>query len=165
MRLPKSIPHHKTAGGTILESIFAVAISGIFFSALFAGITSGMFAVQSTREDLRATQIITEKFETIRLYSWDQITTPGFIPSTFSAPFHPKDEIAGGVNEESPNPVADGTIIFNGTVTISKPPSDTHYTSDLRQVEVQLVWQTGSRMRTNSATTLVSRYGLQNYIY
>ena len=66
----------------MLESLVATAISGIFITSLFTGLGTGFLAVERVREDLRANQILIDKFETIRLYSWDQINTEGFIPKT-----------------------------------------------------------------------------------
>src|SRR6266550_6085100 len=74
---------------TLMEVLVAVAIIGIQFVALYLGMTQGFGIVQVSRENLRATQILQEKMETIRLYTWDQITNNGFIPPTFTAAFYP----------------------------------------------------------------------------
>jgi len=39
------------------------------------------------------------------------------------------------------------------------------YSNDMRQVTVQLTWQTGDTTRTREFNSYISRYGLQNYIY
>lgn len=161
MKLCKS-SHQGQAGGTIMEAIFSVAIAGVFFTSLFAGVSQGMLAVQAVREDLRATQIITEKFETIRLYSWDQINTPGFIPDYFAEPFLPNTPMG---QAEGGDPEVQNSFIFQGTMTISNPPASVTYVNEMKQVTVEVIWQSSSRWRTNSATSMISRYGLQNYVY
>ena len=63
-------------------------------------------------------QVILEKFETIRLYSWDQINTSDFIPTTFSAPFNPTPNATGGFN-------------YTGTVSFASAPVSESYSNDL----------------------------------
>ena len=65
-----------------MEVLVAVAIIGTVFVSLYLGMTQGFAIVQVARENLRATQILQEKTEIIRLYTWDQINTAGFIPPT-----------------------------------------------------------------------------------
>src|ERR1043166_7982733 len=77
------------AGFTFLETLAAVAIFGVCFGALLEGLTWSVSSVKFARETVRATQIMEEKLDPIRLYSWDQITTPGFITNQFYAPFSP----------------------------------------------------------------------------
>ena len=153
-------------GSTLLESFFAVAISGIFFTSLFAGLSSGMFAVNYSREELRATQIIADKFETLRLYSWDQINTPGFIPATFTAPFTPEVESEYEQEGGGETSGTEGTTsLFYGSFTVENGPASVTYTNDIKLVTIELRWETGSRWRTNSISTLISRHGIQNYVY
>ena len=156
----------RIAGSTLIESFFAVSISGIFFTSLFAGLNSGMFAVTSTREQLRATQIIADKFETIRLYSWDQINTDGFIPSSFTASFQPEtDYYDGGEETEAPVTTSLTSGVYIGTLTIEDPPASVTYTNDMKSVTVEVRWESANRWHTNSVNTLISRYGIQNYVY
>ena len=117
--------------------------------------TQGFGIVQVARENLRATQILQEKMETIRLYKWDDITTPGFIPATFTDSFYPAGLTNQGVN-------------YQGTMTISDVPSplsSASYASDLKLVVVQVNWTSGKVQRNRDMRTLVSHYGLHNYIY
>jgi hypothetical protein len=104
------------------------------------------------RENLRATQIMQEKMETIRLYRWDQINSPGFIPEEFNEPFY-----AG--NEENPR------LLYSGKVAIDPVPMTESYKDDLRMISIEIAWQSGNHLRQRRMKTFVSRYGLQNYIY
>src|SRR5260370_39091799 len=72
---------------TIIEAIVAMAIVGFMVIALYSGITSGFVSVRFARENLRATQIMVEKMEVIRLCTWDQVNSNGFIPTNFTAPY------------------------------------------------------------------------------
>ena len=140
---------------TLMEVLVAVAIIGVQFVTLYLGMTQGFGIVQVSRENLRATQILQEKMETIRLYTWDQITNAGFIPPTFTAPFFPTGQTNQGVN-------------FEGTMTIGDVPSplsNASYASDLKLVVVQVNWTSGNVQRKREMRTLVSHYGLHNYIY
>ena len=140
---------------TLMEVLVATAIIGVQFVTLYLGMTQGFGIVQVSRENLRATQILQEKMETIRLYTWDQITNNGFIPPTFGASFYPAGQTNQGVN-------------YQGTITISDVPSplsNASYASDLKLVVVQVNWTSGNVQRKRDMRTLVSHYGLHNYIY
>lgn len=118
---------------------------------MFSGINSGFFTMQLARENLRATQIMLEKTETLRLYSWDQINTTNFIPATFEAPYDPNSTNSG--------------ITYTGTLLISPTTLGTSYSGNMKMVTVTLNWQTRGLSRTRSFTTYVSSSGLQSYIY
>jgi hypothetical protein len=136
-----------------MEVMVAVAIIGVVFIALYAGMAHGFSTVQLARENLRATQILTEKLETIRLYNWEQITDDKFIPNSFVTTYYP----AGGTN---------GTgVTYKGKLKIQKVDLKTNYDDDMRVVTIDLDWTTGHLKRSRSVSTQVARYGLYNYIY
>jgi type II secretory pathway pseudopilin PulG len=72
------------AAGTLVETIVAITILVIMAAGILNSFGYGFFVTQVVRENQRATQIILEKFETFRLYSWSQVNSNGFIPPTFS---------------------------------------------------------------------------------
>ncbi|MCX6902861.1 MAG: hypothetical protein NTW03_05180 [Verrucomicrobia bacterium] len=137
---------------TIVEVCFSMAMAAIMFIALYAGLESGFAMMRLARENTRATQIMIEKMETIRLYTWDQINSNGFIPNNFSVAYYPM----GGSN---------CGVIYNGVLTITNVPFNTSYAGNMRKVIVTLNWQTGSTPRSRTLSTYVARYGLQNYIW
>jgi uncharacterized protein (TIGR02598 family) len=137
---------------TLVELIVAMAIIGVVVVSLYAGITSGFASVRLARENLRATQILVEKMEAIRLYDWDQVTN-NFIPTTFTVNYDP-----------ATTNVSSG-IVYSGKVTLSKVVLGTSYDNDLRQVTVQVNWKTGGLARQRSINTYICRTGLQNYLY
>lgn len=135
----------------MIEALVAMAIFGISFFSLYAGISQGFSIIGNARENLRATQIMVEKMETIRLYSWYQLNTSGFIPATFTEAYKPN----GG----------DDGLTYQGRLTISAGPNDVTYNADLRLVRIDLSWTSGGRTHNRSMNTYVTKHGLQNYIY
>jgi hypothetical protein len=90
--------------------------------------------------------------ETIRLYTWDQINTPGFIPTNFTDVFYAATQSVSG-------------LVYTGKVMIADSPLTESYSNDLKQVTVEVTWKSANVLRKREMTTFVSRYGLQNYIY
>ncbi len=133
-----------------MEVIVSVAVVLIVFVAIYAAVAMNVSLVQMCRENETATQILTEKLETIRLYNWDQVNSNGFIPGTFTVALDP-------ASSTSP-------AYFTGTVAITQAPITESYGNNLRQVTVTLNWVSGKRPQTRSMSTLVNRYGLQNFV-
>jgi hypothetical protein len=124
----------------------------VVFVSLYTGISNGFAFAKVTRENLRATQILQEKMETIRLYTWEQLNTPGFVPTNFLEGFY-----VSGTNN--------GGVVYKGQVTIEKSPMTEVYSNNLKQVTIQLAWKSGNVVRTQKMVTLTAKHGLQNYIY
>ena len=143
-------------GFTLTEVIFSFAIFGIVFAALLTGLTWNVSTVQFARETVRATQIMEDKLDTIRLYSWEQITTPGFISNQFYVPFSPTNALSG--------PEASG-IIYTGLITIATSPLTESYGTNIMRITIDLYWPSSPRVRHAQMSTFVSKYGLQGYIY
>jgi type II secretory pathway pseudopilin PulG len=141
----------KLAAFSIVEVTVGMGVVGTSMAALFSGFTAGFFTMQMARENLRATQIMLEKTETLRLYSWDQITTPGFIPATFTNTYDPNSQNKG--------------VVYAGTLTVANAPISSSYSNNMKQVTVTVNWTTGSLNRSRTLTTYVARNGLQSYIY
>ncbi len=139
------------AAFTIVEALIAAAIVGVVFVSLYAAMATGFASIQTAREGLNAAQILEDKFETIRLYTWDQVNSNSFIPSTFLVPM--------------PTGPTNGSLNYTGQVIIADSPVAEPYSNDLRQVTVQLTWQSGNRLCTRSMKSFIARNGLQNYVY
>lgn len=139
-------------GFSLVEVLVAVAIGGVMVVSLYTGFSTGFAVVQLARENLRATQILQEKMETIRLYTWDQVTTQNFIPVTFTDVFYPGTQSTGG-------------LVFTGSVAIAVAPLTESYSNDLKLVTVKVSWVSANVLRTREMHTFISRYGLQHYIY
>jgi len=143
----------KLSGFSMIEATIGMGIVGTTIATLFSGFTSGFFTMQMARENLRATQIMLERVETIRLYSWDQINTPGYITPTFTAPYDPE------------SPVGQQGLIYAGTMQIVPCDVPSSYSADMRKVVVTLNWRTGHLQRTRQFTSYISRFGMQDYVY
>ena len=142
------------AAFSLVEVTISLGVIGTVAGAMMTGITGGFFTMKMARENLRATQIMLEKVETIRLYTFDQIntTTPvAFIPRAFT-------------NRYDPNSTGQG-LSYIGTISIDPVPFNTGYSANMKQITVTLNWTTGLLPRTRSFTTYVAKNGLQSYIY
>jgi len=143
------------SGFSLMEAVVAMAVVGILAAALYGGMLWATFSVRLARENLRATQILIEKTEVIRTFTWDQINSNGFVPTTFTAPYF---------SNGTTNYAASG-LVYTGTVAISAlPAADRNYTNDLRVIKVDLSWASGGVQRTRELITYVARYGIQNYL-
>ena len=138
---------------TLIEVMLAVVIVGVEFVSLYVAISQGFAVVQSARENLRATQIMQEQVEIVRVLDWDKIiTTPS--PWNFNANFYP----ASGTNNQG--------LTYSGTIAVTDAPVPAAYSADMRLVVVSLAWTNGANShisRNRELRTLVSRYGLHNY--
>jgi type II secretory pathway pseudopilin PulG len=144
-------PSRKTAG-TLVEVMVAVSVLAIMIAGILNSFGYGFFITKLARENQRATQIILEQVETIRLYSWDQINSNGFIPNqTWTLPYDP----SAPTNQQ-------GTL-YTGLITITNCP---WANTNLRTVTINLSWTTSNKVPHNrSFTTFVGKDGIQNYIY
>lgn len=139
---------------TLVEVVLATAILAIMASGLIGSYNYGFFVMEVVRENQRATQIMMEKVETIRLYNWNQVNTPNFIPATFTDYFDP----------QAP-PGAKG-ITYYGTTSIGNAPFSTSYSTNMVQIQVTLTWSSNGRVsHTRSTSTLIAKDGIQNYVY
>ena len=141
---------------TLVEVIIAVAVMSVMFVSLYLGIAFGFRVSRSERENLRATQIILERMEGIRLFRYDQLTDTNLNPPTFSKTYYP--DASGGLSQG---------ITYNGTVTVTTnitlDPAAS-YSANMGEITVQLSWVSEGVPRTRSISTYASMNGIQNYI-
>jgi hypothetical protein len=133
-----------------MEAVFAVAIVSVLFITVYGAMSSSISTVARCQENERATQIMTEKLDTIRLYNWTQMTNTGFVPTTFTARIDPLQ--------------TNSRIAFTGSIAVATAPISEGYKSNLLQVTVRLDWSAGNRPMSRSMVTYVAKYGLQSYI-
>lgn len=147
-----------TAGFTLVEVLVGTLITIITLVGLFGGISYGFVETQLARENLRATQIILEKLEGIRLYTFDQLTSSNMVSSTFTATCYPL-----GLNNN-----AEGSTYYGG-FTISDAGTTASYNSDIRLITVSLSWTNSyggvNVGRHRQMQTIIGRYGIQNYSF
>jgi Tfp pilus assembly protein PilV len=138
---------------SLAEVLISVLCFSIVTVSLYTGLAQGFRVVGATQANLRATQILQEQAEIIRLYTWDQINSNGFIPATFTAPFY----LAATQNTSG--------LSYTGHIKIADAPLTESYSNDLKLVTISLNWTQGTVQHQREASTLVSRYGLHNYYY
>jgi type II secretory pathway pseudopilin PulG len=138
-----------------VEVVVAMALVGTMAAGLMGSFSYGFTTTQAFRENQRATQVLLEKTETLRLYSWDEVNTPGFIPATFTDVYDPSA------------PQSQQGVTYYGTATRSSFPANTSYSSKLVQFTLTLNWTNGNGKiaRSRTLTTYISKDGLQNYVY
>jgi Tfp pilus assembly protein PilV len=167
MRFLKARPSHlrrSLAAFSIVEVLVGAMIVGVLFVSVYSGISHSFLVIQRSRENLRATQILTEKLELIRLYTWSQITQPGVVPNQFTNEFYPVGVYA-----------ANGGIKYTGTVAFVSPAVSSYnyqgncsFTGAVRKAVVTVRWSSAGsagRLQTRTMETLVSSNGLQRYLY
>jgi len=145
---------NRKRGTTLVEVLMASGLLITIGAGILGGFNYGFFAMQLARENQRATQIVLEKVETIRLYSWDQVNSNGFIPTIFQDIYDPQA------------PEGKRGVTYYGTVTITNFPPDVSYSANLRQFTVSLQWTNNHGLgRSRTLSTWVAKDGLQNYVY
>ena len=139
---------------TLVEVVVCTAIIGIVTLAIYSGMSAGVATIRMARENLRATQILLEKTESLRLYTWEQINANGFVPKTFVVPY---DTTVTNTNSG---------VLYYGKITFQKfPPGQASYADDLLRVKVEVSWKTGNLPRSREIHTYVAKSGIQNYMY
>ena len=150
------------AAFSIMEVTVGLGIVGTATAALFSAFGAGFLTIRMARENLRATQIMLEKVETIRLYSWTQVTNAGFIPTTFTNKYDPVSQTGAG-----------GLLYYGNMIITNVNPAQMggmggvapRYTNDMRMVIVRLNWKTGNINRNREFRSYISRCGLQDYVF
>jgi len=140
---------------SLVEVLVGTAIAGILFLAFFAMMGTGFKVIRSSRENLRATQILLNRVEGLRLFTYEQLIYSNTLaPATFTETYDPI-----GTN---------GGITYNGSWSVSTPTMDppaTYSSNSVKQVTVTVAWTSGSKTHSRSMSTYVSKYGAQNYIW
>src|SRR5690242_15213005 len=98
-----------SCGFTLLECIMAISIGGIMFTGLYAGFTQGIRTMGVARQDLRATEIILQRLERVRLCSYSQVTDTSINPATSTEYYNPA----------APTNGVPYTVTFSATVPAS----------------------------------------------
>lgn len=149
-----------TPAYSLPEAIIAMAIIGFMMISLYAGFSAGFTIVRSARENLRATHILLQRMEALRLCSWDKVKDQNYFQNvTFVESFDPLGQLAG----------SDGGTVYTSDITTSVPTDlPAAYQSDMRVVTVSVYWTNYSsqppHVNVRQMQTYVARQGLQNYV-
>ena len=140
-----------------MEVVMATGIIAITGAGVISSINYGLCIMRVARENQRATQVMLEKLEAIRLYNWTQVTNIGFVPTSFTAAYDPTG------NTNSQGTIYYGTMSVTAPVWVGTAPT---YSANLRQFNVSLSWtNAGGLKHTRSLSTYVAQNGVQNYVY
>ncbi len=152
-------PGRPRAAYTLAEVMVSVFLLALITVSLFTAFSSGLALVELARENLRATQILAQKMESIRVLTWDQGLDPLKANPTFIEWYDPNHPNTG--------------VAYQGILTTSAAPPGTpaDYANELRTVTVTLYWTNYLRgspepiVRSRQMQTCVARNGMQNYVY
>jgi len=182
IKIDRINPNPTARAFTLVEVLMATSITTITLIGLLGGISYGFSEIKLSRESLRATQVILEKMEGIRLYTFDQLVSSNMVPATFTASYYPLGTSVSssqstttqsqvgttGTYVITTTPTATGQDYY-GQFSISDPGTTAGYNSNLRLITVSVYWTNSygsSRVTHNrQMQTLVGRYGVQNYTF
>jgi len=161
---------------TLVEVLVASALLSLSAAALYSGLAWGIKQNRLARENLRATQVILEKMEILRGYSWDQLF-PNSDPDELedpSDPFDPdedphleEDNITFTIPKTFTAPYESGDtnkgdFMYQGIIQITPAQITEAYGASLAQVRVAVGWTSEGVRREREAKTFFAQYGLQN---
>jgi type II secretory pathway pseudopilin PulG len=138
--------HHiaDRSGFTLMEAMIATSILGLVLGSVLAVVGECCRYLTDIRRTARASQVLQQEMETVRLMNWTQIQA---LPSAFSDPSDTNNIYAGTITRSSCDS-------YNGTTTVVK-------------VTLQVTWtnRVANRVLTNTLSTLISNGGLNKYIF
>ena len=143
------------SGFTLAETLVALLTGALMLAALYASFAFGYSAVKLTQEDLRATQILVQRMEILRLTSFSEIqngtSTDYYDPSA--------------VNDAKAGTVYTITVTTNAPTSSDMPVQPVYYMNKMRKVTVTATWTNSNKLRTRSLLTYASQNGIQSYVY
>ena len=150
---------------TLLEVMVSVVVIIVTMVTVFATMGMSFSMTEASRENLRATQIMLDKMEGLRLYSWTQLTNSTFLKPAFTNWFYETNNIgefnAGG-----------NGVAYTGLVAVVSVPFTNAYSSVMVEVDVTVGWTSSgagwsyaNNNHIRKMNTFVTQAGMQNYIF
>ena len=143
------------AAFTLVESMVALMVAAVMFTALYSGFIFSYAALKLDREDLRATQILLQRMETLRLTSFSAIQG-----GTLTEYYDPN-----GQTNSSYGAAYTVTITTNAPTSTDMPVQPVYYMSKMLKITATATWTNANKLRTRSLQTYASQGGIQSYIY
>jgi hypothetical protein len=136
---------------TLVETIVASFLAAVMLPSLYASTAAGFAMIKIARENLRATQVLVQRVEAIRLSSYN--SAKGF-PTNATEYYCASGATnnAGGVAY---------TVTYNWA---PNPPVNPTWGTNMALVTVSASWNSGKVQRSRSMQTYVARYGIQRYV-
>lgn len=155
MKLDLQIRSCRNSAITLVEVLMGVLVVSIAVVSLYTGVSSGFGLVKLAREDLRATQIMLQRLESLRLYSWSQFTNSTvFATNNYAVYYDPAGEAVGS-----------GGAVYTVSTAVTDDTPAASYSLDMKRVTVQVSWLSGKINRRREMSTYVAKYGMQNYVF
>ena len=155
MRIQTPTNCNTSSGFTFAETMVAVLTGAVMLAALYSSFAFGYGAVKLAREDLRATQILLQQMETLRLTSFSAIHT-----GASTDYFDPT-----GVTNGCAGAAYTITVTTNAPTSSDMPVQPVYYMSKMRKVTVTATWTNANQLRTRSLITYATQNGIQSYVY
>ena len=155
MKIQASVSRRSIFGFTLVEAMVAIGAAAFMLTALYSGLTFGFATVKLSREDLRATQILLQRLETLRLTDFSSIQT-----GTFTDYFDPT-----GATNGSSGTTYTITITTNAPTSSDMPVQPVYYMNQMRKVTVTATWTNANQLRTRTLQTYACSKGIESYVY
>lgn len=155
------VPAHRVeAAFSLVEVMIGAGLLAVMGLSVYVTFNSGFGTMAITREEERATQIMSQKLESIRLLTWAQLAKT---PTSFTEFYNPQ-----GIANNTAGTVYYGTLSTQGAAT--NISSSVSYYSQIHLITVTLVWTnnfsgTAPIAHTRLMQTLSANLGLQQYIF
>jgi len=144
---------------SLIEVLISVVILAVMILALYSAFIFGFASIKTNREDLRATQMLDQRIEAVRLCTWAQLSN---YPASFTDYYDPT-----GVSSNRAGATYYGTISTTGIAT--NIPDTASYKSQVHLITVSVMWTnyTGKApiVHRRQMQTLSAYNGLQNYVW
>jgi type II secretory pathway pseudopilin PulG len=154
-KLATGFSKRSVAAFTLAEAMVSVLVASVMLTALYTSFTFGYGAVKLAREDLRATQILLQRMETLRLTSFAAIqngaATEYFDPT--------------GSTNGSSGAAYTITIATSVPTASDMPVQPVYYMKKMLKITATATWTNGTQLRTRSLQTYASQSGIQSYVY
>jgi type II secretory pathway pseudopilin PulG len=146
---------------SLIEVMMGAAVMAVVFGSVFAILTMGLFMTTTSRENLRATRVMQDKMEGVRLFSPTQLTNTTILVQSFTNWFSETNNIGMAS-------VQGYGIMYTGSIVIAPLSFTTSYSSNMQQVTVNIGWVSGgpgNMAHTRSMSTFYANQGLYNYVW
>ena len=144
---------------TLIEVLVSVALLAIMMAAIYPAFVIGFASVKTTREDERATQILTQKLEAVRLLTYAQLTN-NLNNLTFTEYYNP-----AGLSNNTQGATYVGTVSISAATILTTET----YKSLMSIVTMTVTWTNSvakaSIPHSRTMQTLSAYNGLQNYVW
>ena len=143
------------AAFTLVECIVGLLVAAVVLTALYSSFIFAYGALKLDREDLRATQILLQRMETLRLTSFSAIQG-----GSLTEYYDPN-----GKTNSSYGAAYTVTIATNAPTSTDMPVQPVYYMNKMLKVTATATWTNANKVCTRSLQTYASQAGMQSYIY